>query len=75
MREKIIEYGIAGAENAADLSKSISDAIEKGWQPIGGIAVGDIEVTMKNQFGETKQATQHFFQAVVKLEKIIRTLQ
>ena len=75
MKAEIVEYGIAGADNAAGLSKIVGDAINDGWEPFGGVAVGSVLVTLKNKLGDTKEAEQCFFQAVIKRKKLIRTLQ
>lgn len=38
--EKIIDYVMVCHPDPAELIKRVNEAIEKGWQPLGGISVG-----------------------------------
>lgn len=70
MSGKIIKYAIAGAPTAAILAEAVSAGIQQGWEPLGGVQVGEAD----DGSGEKQQVTQRFFQAMVKRETIVVAL-
>ncbi len=68
MDGKIIKYAIAGAPTAAILAEAVSAGIQQGWEPLGGIQVGEGLVEAD---GGKEEVTQRFFQAMVKRETIV----
>ena len=73
MSQAIIEYGIAGSETAYDLTQRVNQAIDDGWEPFGGVGIGAISVEIMNIEGVAEEVTQHYFQALVKRETLIKT--
>ena len=71
MSGKIIKYAIAGAPTAAILAEAVSAGIQQGWEPLGGVQVG--EATVEADSGK-QEVTQRFFQAMVKRETIVMGL-
>ena len=67
MSGKIITYAIAGAPTAAILAEAVSAGIQQGWEPLGGVQVGEAD-------GGKDEVTQRFFQAMVKRETIVMQL-
>ena len=74
MSGKIIKYAIAGAPTAAILAEAVSAGIQQGWEPLGGIQVGEATVEADTGKGEKQTVTQRFFQAMVKRETIVMAL-
>lgn len=73
MSGKIIKYAIAGAATAGALAQAVNNGIRQGWEPAGGVQVGEATVEVDVD-GEKQTVTQRFFQAMVKRETIVVAL-
>lgn len=67
----IEEYQIVIAQEADDLPKLVNAEIQKGWQPIGGLAITSWEDT--SDYCPGIKCT--YFQAMVKMEPKIKDFQ
>lgn len=66
----ITDYFVCYGESAEDLQKNVKSAIEKGWQPFGGVSVALSARTIGSQIGEYRTSSgetrEIYCQAVVK---------
>jgi hypothetical protein len=68
--QMITEYYICWGSSAEQLQKNVNVAIERGWQPLGGVAVSIDVAWQSGEYRTVEQDRRELFsQAVVKMSE------